>query len=103
MGTRRLDLFGSRARPRKGWVTAGWDDDDGCGARGRPGSAPLEGASAVDRLEEMVDDGPADDGLFDRDAYEALALVQGRFVLPTPPGVPALLVVYPLCLIRAPP
>jgi hypothetical protein len=103
MGTRRLDLFGSRTRPRQGWVIADWalpaSTAPAASINSGVGQVEAGGTSAVDRLESIAaaedlrvpageDPAPAADGvrLFDKDAYEALVRIDGRYLYPTPDG-----------------
>lgn len=83
LGSRRLDLFGSRSRPRPGWVTSGFEHP------GEPSPGPKKAKKdVVEKLEEMVtgEEDTLEWGEFEKDTYEQLALINGRYVYPTSAG-----------------
>jgi hypothetical protein len=86
MGTRRLDLFGTR--PRRGWVTVNFSDllphgDDEEGAE-RTTLEELEKKVSGETLAEAEPEGRWTE--FDPDTYEGLTSINGQHVVPVTAG-----------------
>lgn len=88
LGTRRLDLFGTR--PRRGWVTAGLRDSL---VYSSEENAPSNSRSVVKDLERLLDeDGEDKAGTkcwedYDPSTFKSLTLVDGKHVIPCNPGM----------------